>query len=73
MGAHGYGPRPAYPPAGKAGLALTELSNGFASADDPALLQKICDALQLGTVNVFSWRWLPGKKHIVVSANESKN
>jgi hypothetical protein len=37
----------------KAGLGFTELSNGFASADDPALLQKIYDALQPGTINVF--------------------
>ena len=29
----------------KAGLGRTELSNGLASADDPTLLQKICDAL----------------------------
>ena len=28
----------------KLGLGFTELSNGFASCDDPALLQRICDA-----------------------------
>jgi hypothetical protein len=42
----------------KIGLAFTELSNGFASAEDPAVLQKICDALQPGTINVFFQRWL---------------
>src|SRR6266542_3901203 len=42
----------------KAGLSFTELSNGFASTSDPALLQKICDALQPGTINVFFQRWL---------------
>ena len=42
----------------KAGLGFTELSNGFASADDPVLLQKICDALQPGTISVFFQRWL---------------
>jgi hypothetical protein len=42
----------------KVGLGFTELSNGFAAADDPALLQKICDALQPGTINVFFQRWL---------------
>jgi len=42
----------------KIGFAFTELSNGFASAEDPATLQKICDALQPGTINVFFQRWL---------------
>ena len=42
----------------KAGLRFTELSNGFASCEDPALLQRICDALQPGTINVFFQRWL---------------
>ena len=42
----------------KAGLGFTELSNGFASCDDPAVLQKICDALQPGTIGVFFQRWL---------------
>src|SRR5947207_5164890 len=42
----------------KAGLAFTELSNGFAACADPAMLQKICDALQPGTIEVFFQRWL---------------
>ena len=42
----------------KAGLGFTELSNGFASCDDPAMLQRICDALQPGTISVFFQRWL---------------
>jgi hypothetical protein len=42
----------------KAGLPFTELSNGFASCGDPSLLQRICDALQPGTINVFFQRWL---------------
>jgi hypothetical protein len=42
----------------KIGFAFTELSNGFAWAEDPAVLQKICDALQPGTINVFFQRWL---------------
>ena len=32
----------------KAGIGFTELSNGFASCDDPAGLQEICDRLQPG-------------------------
>jgi hypothetical protein len=42
----------------KAGRPFTELSNGFASAGDPAMLQKTCDALQPGTINAFFRRWL---------------
>jgi len=42
----------------KAGIGYRELSNGFASRDDPAGLQKICDALQPGTIEVFAQRWL---------------
>ncbi|HUK72259.1 MAG TPA: hypothetical protein VLW50_26410 [Streptosporangiaceae bacterium] len=42
----------------KAGLGFTELSSGFAACDDPAVLQKICDALQPGTIEVFFQRWL---------------
>ncbi len=42
----------------KLGLGFTELSNGFASCEDPALLQRICDVLQPGTIEVFFQRWL---------------
>src|SRR5450755_538305 len=42
----------------KLGLGFTELSNGFAACDDPALLQRICDGLQPGTIEVFFQRWL---------------
>jgi hypothetical protein len=41
----------------KAGLAFKELSNGFASCQDPAALQDICDRLGPGTVKVFAERW----------------
>jgi hypothetical protein len=44
--------------AGKAGIAFTELANGFASCADPAGLQEICDRLQAGTIEVFAQRWL---------------
>jgi hypothetical protein len=43
--------------AAQAGIAFTELSNGFASCDDPAALQEICDRLQLGTIEVLAQRW----------------
>ena len=42
----------------KLGLGFTELSNGFAACDDPALLQRICDTLQPATIEVFFQRWL---------------
>jgi hypothetical protein len=42
----------------KAGISFTELSNGFAACGDPATLQRICDRLQPGTIEVFAQRWL---------------
>jgi hypothetical protein len=42
----------------KAGIGFTDLANGFASCDDPAGLQEICDRLQAGTIEVFAQRWL---------------
>jgi hypothetical protein len=42
----------------KADLAFTELSNGFASCQDPTRLQAICDRLGPGTITVFFARWL---------------
>ena len=42
----------------KIGLAFTELANGFASCEDPGLLQRICDVLQPGTIEVFFQGWL---------------
>jgi hypothetical protein len=42
----------------KAGIGFRELSNGFASCEDPARLQEICDRLQPGTIEVFAQRWL---------------
>src|ERR1017187_1134704 len=42
----------------KAGIGFAALSNGFASCDDPAALQAICDRLQPGTIEIFAPRWL---------------
>ena len=42
----------------KAGIGFTELANGFASTDDPAGLQAICDRLGPATIQVFFQRWL---------------
>jgi hypothetical protein len=41
----------------KAGIGFTALSNGFASCDDPAALQAICDRLGPGRIQVFFERW----------------
>jgi len=41
----------------KAGIGFTELDNGFASCEDPALLQRVCDRLGPGAVTGFFWRW----------------
>jgi hypothetical protein len=41
-----------------AGIGFTELSNGFASCDDPAALQAICDRLGPGAITVFFERWM---------------
>jgi hypothetical protein len=42
----------------KADIGFTALSNGFASCDDPAALQAVCDRLQPGTIEVFVQRRL---------------
>ena len=41
-----------------AGIGFTALSNGFASCDDPAGLQDICDRFGPGTVQVWFERWM---------------
>ena len=40
-----------------AGIGFTELDNGFATTDDPAGLQAICEGLGPGTIRVFCERW----------------
>jgi hypothetical protein len=42
----------------KAGIGFTELSNGFASCQDPALLQALCDRLGPSAITVFFERWM---------------
>src|SRR4029453_8514058 len=43
--------------AAKAGIGFTELDNGFATTDDPAGLQRICETLGPGTIKGFCERW----------------
>ena len=40
-----------------AGIGFTELDNGFATTDDPAGLQRICQTLGPGTIAEFCERW----------------
>jgi hypothetical protein len=44
--------------AAQAGIGFGELSNGFASCEDPAALQAICDRLGPGAITVFFERWM---------------
>jgi hypothetical protein len=44
--------------AAAAGIGFTALSSGFASCDDPAGLQQICDRFGPGTVQVWFERWM---------------
>jgi hypothetical protein len=44
--------------AAAAGIGFTALSNGFASCDDPAALQAICDRFGPGTIQVWFERWM---------------
>ncbi len=41
----------------RAGIGFTELSNGFATTDDPAALQRICDRLGPEEITAFAERW----------------
>ncbi|WP_218063307.1 hypothetical protein [Arthrobacter sp. SDTb3-6] len=40
------------------GIRFTALSNGFASCEDPAALQEICDRLGPDTIGVFFQHWM---------------
>jgi len=42
----------------KAGVGFVELSNGFASCQDPQRLQEICDRLGPADIQAFADRWL---------------
>ena len=45
--------------AAMAGIGFTALANGFASSDDPAGLQAICDRLGPADIAAFADRWWP--------------
>lgn len=54
LNGHEYAKRQAH----ATGIGFTELSNGFASCNDPAGLQAVCDSLTAGTVKVWFERWM---------------
>jgi hypothetical protein len=44
--------------AAKQGIGFAALDNGFASCDDPARLQRICDRLSVGKIDALLRKWL---------------
>ena len=42
----------------KAGIAFTELANGFATCEEPVRLQTICDQLNAARIQLFFERWM---------------
>ena len=49
--------------AAKGGIGFTPLDNGFAAVDDPAALQRICDALGAEQINALLRKWLARLPH----------
>jgi hypothetical protein len=49
--------------AAKAGIGFADLDNGFAAVDDPAALQRICDALGPGQIDGLLRKWLARLPH----------
>ena len=53
----------------KAGIAFEALDNGFASCEDPAALQTICDSLSPERIDAFIRKWLARLPHPFSSAD----
>jgi len=49
--------------AARAGIGFTPPGNGFAAVDDPAALQRICDALAAEQINALLRKWLARLPH----------
>ena len=49
--------------AAKAGIGFTALDNGFATVDDPAALQRICDRLGEEQIDALLRKWLARLPH----------
>ena len=57
--------------ADKAGVSFEALDNGFASCDDPELLQTICDRLDADTIDAFVRKWLKILPHPYAAADRA--
>jgi len=53
----------------KAGIAFEALDNGFASCEDPAALQAICDSLTPERIDAFVRKWLARLPHPFTAAD----
>jgi hypothetical protein len=53
----------------KAGIDFDALDNGFASCDDPARLQRICDSLSPARIDRFCRKWLARLPHPFTAAD----
>lgn len=53
----------------KAGIGFDALDNGFASCEDPARLQKICDRLSPAKIDAFVRKWLARLPHPFTAAD----
>lgn len=54
---------------GKAGIGFDALDNGFASCDDPARLQAICDRLDAVAIEDLARKWLGLLPHPFTAAD----
>jgi hypothetical protein len=52
-----------------AGIAFTELDNGFVGCENPAALQRICDRLSAAKIDAFFRKWLARLPHPFTAAD----
>ena len=57
--------------AARAGIGFAALDNGFASADDPAAVQQICDRLTEGKIEALLRKWLARLPHPFTTADRA--
>ena len=57
--------------AAKAGIGFTPLDNGFASCDDPARLQRICNRLSAAKIDALLRKWLKRLPHPFTPADRT--
>ncbi len=57
--------------AAKAGIVFTALDNGFATCDDPAAVQAICDGLSAERIDALLRKWLARLPHPFTAADRA--